>query len=105
MYNLYQKFTNKDPRSQCNASICPLECETNVYPLDISTTSLCPNYVTFLYNHTMRDLSEVDVEKMKAKMASINVYYPNLKYTNITQLGKMKWVDVISGVGGFSGNK
>lgn len=110
MYKYYQNFISKDPRDMCNYSMCPLECETNSYPVSVTTSDFCPRYLKFLYDQSILKeknpgLGKDDIEKIRKKVLAVNVYYPDLSYTNITQLEKLSWVDVISGFGGFSGKK
>lgn len=86
MYNIYKSY---DP-SKCES--CPLECESNLYSLSVSSVQLPNDYLGFMFNRSVLRTKYpegwYDATQIKQSILGFNGDYDELKYTNITQLEK-----------------
>jgi len=108
-----KQFTNYiyEKLDYCNEQ-CPLECDSASY--EISTSSLdfptqnwfnvvfesSPAYVKLFESIMNRTLT---YESFKESHLVVNIFYPSLKYTQITELPKTSLIDLVSNVGGLLG--
>ena len=95
----YQTITEK-------CQDCPLECDTVSYGLSTSPAEFpTPSYFKALINNTFfsRKYSNVSSNSIDKSVLSFNVYYSDLRYTEISQLVKFSFVDFIYSVGGTIG--
>ena len=85
---------------------CPLECDSlsysmqtsfSEYPLDYETNDLLHN------SFIRRKYPQLTKERLKKRMLSLNVFYLDLKYTEINQVLKYSVWDLIAGIGGSLG--
>ena len=99
----YNKVKN-EISNLCNSD-CPLECDGIKYEKTISLTRILMdefiryysdslNQFSFIKNLTADDLND---------LVMFNVYYDELEYTNISQLPKMDFFDLVSNIGGNLG--
>ena len=94
-------------------SDCPFECEKITYLLSTSHSYYpSPEYTKFLkthpiiqkaFNSSSFDSNSIDEDLLKKSIASINVFYDDLRYTKISQTSKMNLVDLMSNIGGTLG--
>ena len=92
---------------------CPLECEKTTYLLSTSHSDYpSPEYTKFLKTHPIIpkafnissfDSNSIDEDLLKKSIASINVFYDDLRYTKISQIAKMSFKDLMSNIGGTLG--
>lgn len=101
----FQMFIHQGLHRNCTE--CPIECETNSYPMSLSFSDFQDEYISFMFNNSVLkskfQRGYLDISEIKKHVASFNIYYDELKYTNITQLAKLTEVDLLAGIGGFSG--
>jgi hypothetical protein len=83
---------------------CPLECETSIFPVSISSSDyLSDYYARFMYNHSnllRSKLKQFDLSEIKKSIVSFTVYFSDLSFTNVTQVPKYELIDLITSVGG-----
>ena len=97
-------------------SDCPLECDTVTYHYSLSSLTFPSqsiidkfysdtntlNYVQSTYGV---DLSTKELVKQffQENYVALNVYYLNFGYTQITEIPKFTWIDLLSQIGGSLG--
>ena len=78
---------------------CPLECDSVSYALSTSPAEFPSKaYLTELNNRYL-NITHTNLTNLLA----FNVYYSDLKYTEINQLEKFTFVDLVCSVGGTIG--
>ena len=78
---------------------CPLECDSVSYALSTSPAEFpSKTYLTEL-NNRYRNITQTNLTNLLA----FNVYYSNLKYTELNQLENITFVDLVCSVGGTIG--
>jgi hypothetical protein len=87
-WDFYSNFVRGENKKVCTP-LCPLECDSIKYDISISFTKFSSNEFLSLY--------EINVNVNN--LISIDIYYENLEYTNISQLPKMDLFDLISNIG------
>ena len=115
-------FLKTDPVKTCLPS-CPLECDSIKYSLSTSHF----NYPTRYYAEVLKELPLIkskfvnaalannltkvfvngsiidDYEDLKNSVAMMSVYYEDLKYTRVSQIPKMTFIDLLANIGGTLG--
>jgi len=86
---------------------CPRECKTVSYEINYSNSNY-PSYTEYLnlLNNSYlmsKYLQTPSVEDIKKSMATLYIYYDDLRYTSISQQPKMMFFDLISSIGGLFG--
>ena len=97
---LISKFTSKYLDECLNK--CPLECNSIKYEMQLSTLSYPNEQILQLLKELYKDQSSL-FDNYKESAYSINVFYPYLDYTQITQSPKTLPIDLISQIGGSLG--
>ena len=91
-------------KKKCSLS-CPLECDSVLY--DYSTSVLdfpsVAYYKTLKGEFEQRNGYEPSFEEMKQGSYALSIYYPQLEYTEISELVKTNVFDLFSNVGGTLG--
>ena len=106
-------FYNKDVKKKCS-QFCPLLCDSIDYSLltsiaDYPSLAYIYGYLTneskfkSIYDNRsiINDVS--DYFNIKYSVVSMNVYYEDLKYTEITESPKMLSIDLLAALGGTLG--
>ena len=97
---------------ECAARSCPLECESVTYDVGVSSaTKPTVNYFNnlpaeykYYYQEYLTLLNQsLTYELFKSLYVSMNVYYPSLQYTQISETPKTSMSDLLSQVGGSLG--
>lgn len=101
-YKEYYDVYNIDIEKHCSG--CPLECESTTYGVT-SSFSYYPNEgrVKTLEQEPFFKNQTINISELRKRIASFNVFFEELKYTNITELAKYSQLDLISNIGGFMG--
>jgi hypothetical protein len=92
--------------SKCD---CPLECEKTLYDYRFSFSEYPTKYyANLLIKHPsimsrFPNQSQIKYQDLKSRMASVNIYYDELKETFITQEKKLMFHDLVSNLGGTLG--
>lgn len=87
-------------------NLCPKECDSNDYLTGVSTYEFpTDTYVDQLLNDSFITTKYPNIthSELKSSLMSFDVYYPDLKYTEISQDPKYGLVDFLSSVGGSLG--
>ena len=87
--------------------ICPLECYSIEYLTSTSTADFpSDQYVNRLLNYSFVKIKypNASVSDLKSDLLSFSVYYPELKYTVMSQTPQHTIADFISNIGGTMGN-
>ncbi len=105
-FSLWYEFQYTNLELKCDQ--CPLECETNNFPLSLSFSDYPnKNYAMFLYENSFLKSAfgnkPFDFNELKKNVLSFSVFFDQLKYTNITQIPKYYPLDLIASIGGFLG--
>ena len=82
---------------------CPLECDSITYSISsrVETITASGNITNTINDPEFKRFDSY--EEIKKKYFSISIYYPELKYTFITQNPKMEMFDLVSNIGGILG--
>ena len=87
------------------SKVCPLECDSIAYDIQMSTASYPTDQLWSLWNY--KSLNKINIESNIASYPSsslaFNIYFPYLEYTQITESPKTSWFDLISQIGGSIG--
>lgn len=99
VYNVYNKIFENIEKN-CG-QLCPKECDTVDYLITTSTAGF-PSDIQ-LENY-MKKYSHLNLTKedLKNGILSVNIYYSELKYTEINQVLQYTFWDLVSSVGGGS---
>ena len=74
---------------------CPLECDSVSYDVEMSSLEIETNAELFArFNKSIEQYKD---------FVSLNIYFANLKYTNIEQTPKTSVIELISNLGGALG--
>ena len=88
---------------------CPLECEKTLYDYSFSFSEYPTRYyANLLMKHPsimsrFPNQSQISYQDLKSRIASVNIYYDELKETFITQEKKLMFHDLVSNLGGTLG--
>ena len=89
--------------------MCPLECESNTYDLYLSSSDY-PSENLYEIQKNNKEFTKkyfndtkVSYEKVRRRSIAMNIYYPHLKYTVLTELQKITIIDLLAGIGGTFG--
>ncbi len=106
---------NTNNQKECTVK-CPLQCESTTYSLQLSSAWFpAESLSNFWFNKTCQktnftSLSEcydnwklIDYTTYPNLSLALNVFYPYLEYTEITESPKTSWFDLVSQVGGSLG--
>ena len=107
-YSLYyfSQFFIADVATQCID--CPLECDSEFYTL--TTSSLA--YPTKIYADMLANQTQIKnrfnnipptYEQLKQSIASVNINYNQLGYTQINEIQKISVTDLVTNIGGTMG--
>ena len=79
---------------------CPLECDYTTYDWSMSTL----DYPSMTFFDSIRNSSKFyrnfSLEKYKESHLVLNVYYPSVDYTEIVEIPKTTFLDLIANLGG-----
>jgi hypothetical protein len=96
------RFENGEYNDYCSSQ-CPLECDTTEFDFTYSISEF-PSIKYYnnvkLYNDNAMNLTYDD---FKQRALSISVYYPQLKYTEITEIPNTTLIDFLAYIGGTVG--
>jgi hypothetical protein len=107
--NAWYTYISNDYISKYCIQYCPLECYVTNYQI----TTTFSNYPT--YNYALNSLmtnpiitskfqnETLTYDLIKQSVLSLNVYYDQLAYTQISKEAKLEIVDLVSGIGGLLG--
>jgi hypothetical protein len=107
--NAWNKFLSDDYISNFCIQYCPLEC----YSINYEIKTTFSNYPT--YNYALNSLmtnpiitskfqnETLTYDLISKSVLSLNVYYDQLSYTQISKDAKVELVDLVSSIGGLLG--
>ena len=104
--SLYTLFYIEDVATKCLE--CPLECDSEYYML--TTSSL--DYPTRIYAQMLAQQSQIQSRfnnrsptygQLKQSLASVNINYNQLAYTQIKEIQRISLLDLITNIGGTMG--
>ena len=104
----YTNFIEANVKKNCS-KYCPLECHSVANDLFLSTSDFpTENLYDILkkdqsFTHKYFNRSDLSFGMLKDKGYAVNIFYPNLKYTVITELEKITIIDLLAGIGGTLG--
>jgi hypothetical protein len=98
---------NADLSKYCGVE-CPEECDSVLYSFSTSS-SLFPtsSYAQKLladFDYYRVKYPNMTVEELRSSILSVNVYFEELKYTEIAQEAQYSVPDLVSSIGGSLGN-
>jgi len=107
-----QRVSSTFEQDKCTSE-CPLECDSVKYEYSLSSMSF-PSQIFYdklksdakYLNSTESSYFQIDlssIENYKKYFLMINVFYPYLEYTEITESPKFTLIDLISQAGGSLG--
>lgn len=108
LYRTYKNSVNKNLNEFC-ANYCPLECISNTFQIATSISNFPNSYGAFTLiknKKIIRKFGEnytITQEDLRKTMIGFEVYYDELKYTKISEVEKVKVVDLIANIGGVLG--
>ncbi len=104
-----KEFALKNIIEYCSSS-CPLECDSYEYNIEFMSTVFPSEIyakVKLMNNPKIKSKYPLDhnitLEDLRSSMVAFNVYFNSFQYTQIKQLPKKEFVDIISGFGGTLG--
>ena len=105
---LYKAQTAHFNLKQCISEWCPLECDSVEYDVSISTLENPSKIIYDQWSRNNKNCWGYDLEneikqtyeECKRLYLTLNVYYPSLKYTKITEKPKMTLIDLLAQTGG-----
>ena len=103
-------ISNDFEQEKCSSE-CPLECNSVTYHYSLSSLSFPSQsfynkfYSDPIYiNVTMKyGINISTLESFQKYYLMLNVFYPYLEYTQITETAKFTWIDLLSQIGGSLG--
>jgi hypothetical protein len=105
-YCIYQQEKSFNT-SECQVKSCPLECDSVKYELSLSSQtnpSLKEFYSLSAYDkdhyEKLLGRSPLTYDLFKSMWISLNVYYPTLEYTMISETPKITLIDLFTQIGG-----
>ena len=96
----YMSFWNNDLDSY--SSECPLECDFVEYDFTFSTSDF-DAYGLYMYKYNTKPPFVYQLNIFKKQLVSINVYFSDLRYTEITETPSMTIIDLFANIGGTVG--
>ena len=106
-----QDVSNDFEQDEC-INQCPLECDSIKYSYSLSNLVFpSQSFYSKFYSDTSNLISteinyNIDlstIESYKKYYLMLNVFYPYLEYTQITESPKFTWIDLLSQIGGSLG--
>ena len=100
------KYINNNIQDICG-EMCPLECESIEYDQSISASDFpSDGYAEYLYENSFLKTKYplLNASDLKSNFIELQIYYPALKYTEISQSPQYSGSDLISSIGGTLGN-
>jgi hypothetical protein len=106
-----QRISNAFEQDKCTSE-CPLECDSVKYEYSLSSMSYPSQSFYDKLKSDVNTLSSLEsyfginlstIENYKKYFLMVNVYYPYLEYTKITETPKFTLIDLISQTGGSLG--
>ena len=101
-FNEISKFNNGEYNGYCSSQ-CPLECDSLEFDFSYSVSEF-PSKEFYekvkFYKESVKNLTYDD---FKQRVLSISVYYPQLKYTEITEMPSTSLIDYLANIGGTVG--
>lgn len=102
---IYTKvFQNKD--KHCPRSMCPLGCNKMTYSFAASTT----NFPTAAYGNKLlknsfvsKKYPNISLAELEKRLVALNIYYPKLSYSFVSEQQQYTITDLISSIGGSLG--
>ena len=109
-YNFELTANINEFKKRC-ADLCPLECHSVAYDMEVSSLINVSKYVFNLlmqnkttFDYYSRLFNETPTyELYKESQLSLLIYYTTLQRTQITQAAKISFIDLISNLGGTIG--
>ena len=104
----YTIFIEANVKKDCS-KFCPLECNSVSNDLFLSSSDFpTENLYQILkkdknFKEKYFNKSEITYSMLKEKGFAVNIFYPHLKYTVITELEKITIIDLLAGIGGTLG--
>jgi hypothetical protein len=95
----YFEFVSNEISHEC-LDQCPLECDSVSYELTLSSSDFPSRFVYERYK-SFFPMSEYEL--FKKMSVSVNIYYPSLEYSKLTELPKTSVIDLFSSIGGTLG--
>lgn len=93
------------------SKLCPLECESNTFDLYLSSSDY-PTESLFEIQKKNKEFTKkysnntkITFERVRRSSIAMNIYYPHLKYTALTELEKITIIDLLAGIGGTFGER
>ena len=94
----YLNFWN----NKTDSSECPLECDFIDFDFSYSTSDFDAYGMYLLYNKR-EYYNDKELDDFKKQTASINVYFSDLRYTEITESPSTTIIDLFANIGGTTG--
>ena len=92
----------KNTRTDSYSSECPLECDSIQFDFTYSTSDFDPTGL-YTYFKNKKTPTEDELAEFKKQIFSANIYFSELKYTEITQTPAMNIIDLFANIGGTLG--
>ena len=96
-YNYFRRFKMSE---EC-LKLCPLECDSVKYDVSMSSLDFPSKFVFDIYKNF--GLFNGTFESFKQNLLQVNIFYPSLTYTKISESPKMSITDLLSNLGGTLG--
>ena len=104
------EFYNSDKVSEC-FRMCPVECKSIDYELDISVATYPTIWYAALYNESLNSFVNYDsiyvspptFDLLQSSQMMINVFYEDMEYTKIEETEAMSFDLLLAGIGGNLG--
>ena len=96
---------------ECVKNSCPLECDTVAYDLEWSSL-VYPNMQLYnslnsdqraYYEELLGQNKTLSYEMYKSLFVNLNIFFPSLQFTQITESPKMSPIDLLAQIGGSLG--
>ena len=95
-------YYNSDLRKQCTLE-CPLECDYATYDWTLSTLDYPTKQFYEETKATINTSFASDFEEVKRTHLALNIFYPSLEYTELSEVPKISFADLVSSMGGALG--
>jgi len=100
------KYINNNIQDVCG-EMCPPECESIEYDQSVSASDFpSDGYAEYLHQNSFLKTKYplLNASDLKSNLIELQVYYPALKYTEISQSPQYSGIDLLSSIGGSLGN-
>lgn len=107
-FTYYREITTSNYKEKIS-EYCPLECETITYSIQKSHgTYPSTSYAIDLAKsekiiELFGNKSDISQEELKENILAINIYYENMKQTEITENASISWDGLVGSIGGTLG--